>query len=187
MKTIKDHLNKTSEMSKSITLHSAKLQKTADNIKYQVRKRVDEINQELKYREEIIIQDVEGNYEQATKSLKIEAEKVNLQQEILQNIQHSNVQLYLHGSQFELVTKGKSIEQTVQDNNPDDVELNLPELDTTEAELKLHDMKVCIIIVTSSHSKSSFFILRTSDLAKNMPYPRTFCFYISTPSTDLYL
>ena len=148
MKTIKDHLNKTSEMSESITLQYAKLHETADNVKSQVRKRADEIIREVKYREEAIIQDVEENYKQADKTLKSKADKVNLIQGILQNLQYSSNQLYLHGSQYELVTKGKSIEQTVQDNNPDDVKLNLPELDTTEAELKLQDMKVGVMIYT---------------------------------------
>ena len=149
MKTIKDHLNKTSEMSESITIHSAKLQETADNVKSQVRARADEIIREVKYREEAIIQDVGGIYKQADKTLKSEADKVNLIQGILQNIQYSSNQLFLYGSQYELVTKGKFIEQTVQDNNPDDVKLNLPELDTTEAELKLQDMKVGVRIYTS--------------------------------------
>ena len=144
MRTTKDHLNKTNEMSESITLHSAKLQKTTDNVKCQVRKRADEIIREVKYREEAIIQDVQENYKQADKILKSEADKVNLIQGILQNIQYSSNQLFLYGSQYELVTKSKSIEQRVQDNNPDDVELNLPELETTEAELKLQDMKVYI-------------------------------------------
>ena len=140
--TLKDYLNKSSDMSRSITLHSAKLQETSDNFKLYVRKRENEIIREVKYHEEAIIQDVEENYEQADKTLQFEADKVNLAQGVLQSLQYSSNQLYLHGSQYELVTKGKSIEQTVQDNNPDDVELNLPELDTTEAELKLQDMKV---------------------------------------------
>ena len=149
IKTIKGHLKKTSEMSESITIHSAKLQETADNVKSQVRARADEIIREVKYRQEAIIQDVEENYKQADKILKSKADKVNLIQGILQNLQYSSNQLYLHGSQYEFVTKGKSIEQRVQDNNPDDVELNLPELDTTEAELKLQDMKVGVRIYTS--------------------------------------
>ena len=147
MKTIKDHLNKASQMSESITLHSAKLQETADNVKCQVRKRADEIIREVKYREEAIVQDVEENYKQADKMLKGEADKINLVQGILQNLQYSSNQLFLYGSQYEFVTKAKPIEQTLQENNPDDIQLNLEELDTTETELKLQDMRVGIYTI----------------------------------------
>ena len=115
-------------MSESITRHSTKPLKASDNVKCQVRERSDEIIREVKYREEAIIQDVEENNKQAGKILKGE-DKIKLTQDILQHLQYSSSQLFLYGSQYELVTKDKSIEQTFQDNNPDDVELNLPELE----------------------------------------------------------
>ena len=146
MRTIKDYLNKCCEMSNSITLHSEKLHEICNNVKCQVKERADEIILEVKCREEAIKQDVEQNYKQVDKVLNAETDKVNLMQGILQNLQYSSNQLFLYGSHYEFVTKGKSIDQTVQDNNPDDVELNLPELDMSEAEIKLHDMKVRIMI-----------------------------------------
>ena len=148
MRTIKDHLNKASEMLESITLHSAKLHEISDNVKCQVKERVDGIIHEVKCREEAVIQDVEQNYKQADKILKAEADKVNLIQGVLQNLQYSINQLFLYGSHYELVTKGKSIDQTVQDNNPDDVEVTLPDLDMTATESKIHDMKVSIMITS---------------------------------------
>ena len=144
MKTTKSHLKKTSEMSELITLHSAKLRENAANIKCQVGKRAEEIIREVKDREKAIIQDVEENYKQADKALEGEADKVNLVQGVLQSHLYHIVLLYLHGSQYELVTKDKSIEQTIQDNDPDDMKLDIPELDTSEAELKLQDFKVFI-------------------------------------------
>ena len=129
MRTIIDHLNKSRELSESITRHSTKLLKASDDVKCQVRESSDEIIREVKYREEAIIQDVEENNKQAGKILKGEEDKNKLTQDILQHLQYSSSQLFLYGSQYELVTKDKSIEQTFQDNNPDDVELNLPELE----------------------------------------------------------
>ena len=144
MKTIKNHLNKTGEMSELITVHSAKLNETANDIKCQARYRSNKIIDAVKCHEEVIIEDVEESNKLGHKILQGEADKINMVQGVLQTLQYSSNQLFLYGSPFELVTKGKYIELTVQDNNPDDVELNLPELDTTEAELKLQDMKVFI-------------------------------------------
>ena len=144
-KTIKEYLSKSLALSESLTLHSTNLRETADNLKCKVRDTVDKIICEVKHREAAIIQDVDQNYDGAKKILKGEADKVNLDQSFLQNLQYSSVELLQHGSPFDLVTKRRSIEQTVHQHNPDDVELNLQEMDTKEAERKLAELKVGII------------------------------------------
>ena len=140
--TIKTHLGKSDQMMQCTERHLIKLRDSAQFMKNKVNKRADKIHNEITRRQDLIIQDVDKHYKQAEKIVQGKSDKINVVKMSLKSLQLCSDQLYLYGRPYDYVTKLKPIADRLKENNPDDLDLDLQELDLTESDQKLFDFKV---------------------------------------------
>ena len=114
--------------------------------------KVADIIKELRERGQAIEHIMDESYKHADKMLLIDADTVNHLKISLTSLQLYSNQLYMYGTPCDYITKINLIEEKLTKNNPNDFNIVLQELDTSEAEesrqeLLVNYRTICLIIV----------------------------------------
>ena len=142
LRTINLYLDTTDKIEQSVNNHSLKLNAAADAMKQEASKNIERIHQQLKYREEAIQGDVETSHRQAEKKLEAEADKINVIKISLKSLQFYGNQLLLYGTPCDYVAKVSPLKDRLISHNPDDLDINLLDMDATDAQEKIDELKV---------------------------------------------
>ena len=131
------------EKEQSMNNHSTRLTMAADELKQNMSKKIENIQQELIHHKETIQMEVEKSHEQAGNKQDLMINEINVTRMSLKSLQFCANLLLLYGEPCDYVTKVTPIEERLRNYNPGDLKLSLPELNATEAEKKIDDLEVC--------------------------------------------
>ena len=142
MKTINSYLQIYVEMAQIIEEHTLKISATAEQTKRTIITTVDTRHEELDELKAVITQGVEKNYKQAEKMMQGQADRISILHATLNSIKLCGVQLVLYGKPCDFLLTVPSIQKQLDNHNPDDITLNLQDLDVTDTKRKLDNVKV---------------------------------------------